>query len=109
MAIKRRDQQLTPKETIEKAQHQLAPFWVGMAPMIAASRSGTTVKAYPLDPLINERHRGFFFMIPVLIRRWMRSCGCVNGARDMSSKNSRRFSWRATTILLVIGFGWKVG
>jgi hypothetical protein len=64
MAWKKKEKQLTPEEAVAQAKRDLAPFWHGCDPMIAAVRGPNGVTAHPLDTEFSSRPWLLFFLDP---------------------------------------------
>ncbi len=62
MVWKPKEKELTREEAIVAAKKELAPFWYGTLPLIAATKVGNTTTVYPLTDNFNQYSWIFFYI-----------------------------------------------
>jgi hypothetical protein len=64
MPYKKKEKPLTAEEAIDLAKKELAPFWIGIPPMFAATVVNGKATAFPLDPEMMKHRWIFIFLDP---------------------------------------------
>src|SRR6185437_7718455 len=64
MGWKKKEKPLTPEEAIVQAKKELAPFWFGSEPLLAAIRTESGASVFPLNPNFVKTPWLFSFVDP---------------------------------------------
>jgi hypothetical protein len=64
MVWKPKEKELTLEEALSLAKKELAPFWIGSPPLLAAFKTKHHTALYPIHPTFNESSWAIFFINP---------------------------------------------